>query len=782
MEEAQSIAATPGENRALSGGAVALFVIASIGISALIVAGHVVAWNLEQTAIADESFRSLANAGKIWFLIQALSLAILAGIGVAVARSVFRPVYRSWLIAALVTLPALALRFLGPNNDQVGALLQILICLLGAAIVLLLRWNGRGWRSGGRVPLALAIVPLGIWPFLLWGALGSGTDTVLNILVGLAFGLLAATLIVTTDSNYFLNGLGTGVLLAILGSAIGYDGGQLLLLIVLPAYGFVLTYLASSMAATTLGVGLLAAAPLVFIDPTELTIVLGDLLPWALKASFLMLGIGLLIGLVAWLMFRSAWRGGDAPLPSVRVPVVVPIVLWAGAVAVYGFFGLHGFSGDRLFVVMKNRADVSQATSIKDRNQRLTYVYKTLTQEADKSQADLRQALDRYGIHYTPYYLVDSMEVNGGALVRIYLQSRPDVDRVLASPRLRPIPSLSGALQGSMTSVVQNPGWNITMIGADRVWKDFGVTGKGIVVGQSDTGADGNHPALRQQYRGLATGSNDYNWYDPWTGSTSPNDHEGHGTHTLGIVLGKGGIGVAPDAEWMACVNLERNLGDPPLYLNCMQFMLAPFPHGGDPFKDGDPTKAAYVLNNSWGCPTIEGCDAESLKPAVDALRAAGIFVAVSAGNDGPACATLDNPPALYASAFSVGAVDQSGTMAYFSSRGPVTIDGSGRVKPDISAPGVQVVSSLPGGTYGPESGTSMAGPHLAGVVALMWSANPALIGDIDRTEQILIQTAQPYKGAEPPGECFTGGARPNNAYGYGIVDAYAAVKMALGK
>jgi subtilisin family serine protease len=212
-----------------------------------------------------------------------------------------------------------------------------------------------------------------------------------------------------------------------------------------------------------------------------------------------------------------------------------------------------------------------------------------------------------------------------------------------------------------------------------------------------------------------------------------------------------------------------------------MQFMLAPFPHGGDAFKDGDPNRAADVMNNSWGCPSLEGCDAGSLRPAVDALRAAGIFVVASAGNDGPVCSTLDNPPALYDSALSVGAVDQGGNMAPFSSRGPVTIDGSDYVKPDISAPGVDVVSSLPNGTYGPESGTSMAGPHLVGVVALMWSANPNLIGDINRTEQILIQTATSYTGAEPSGECFTGG-KPNNAYGYGIVDAYSAVKAALGK
>jgi subtilisin family serine protease len=212
-----------------------------------------------------------------------------------------------------------------------------------------------------------------------------------------------------------------------------------------------------------------------------------------------------------------------------------------------------------------------------------------------------------------------------------------------------------------------------------------------------------------------------------------------------------------------------------------MQFMLAPFPHGGDPLKDGDPSRAADVLNNSWGCPSLEGCDAESLRPAADALHAAGIFMVASAGNDGPVCSTLDNPPALYDSVFSVGAVDQGGNVAPFSSRGPVTIDGSNRIKPDVSAPGVDVVSSLPNGTYGPESGTSMAGPHLVGVVALMWSAAPSLIGNIDRTDQILIQTATPYTGAVPPDQCFTGDQK-NNAYGYGIVNAYNAVKMALGK
>ena len=777
--DAEPAAATPTPNKPLTTGAVILFVLAVIGISALIVIGQVVVWNLEQTAIADESYDMLANAGRIWFPIQALIIAGVAAIGVAVSKSVFRPMYRSWMLAALVTLPAWVLQFLGPNQDQLGATIQILLALLAAVGMLLFRRREIG--LDGRALFALAVVPLGIWPFLLWGALGSGTDIILNLLAGLAIGLLAGSLIITTDGGYFLNGLGIAVLLAIIGTSLGYDGGQLLLLTVLPAFGFVLGYLASSLAGTTLAVGLLAAAPLIFIDPTELTIVLGDLLPWALKAAFLMSGLGLLIGLLAWLAVRFSRRGNGDGHQLAGFPAFPAAIAWAGAIMVYGFFGLHGFAGDRLFVVMKNQADVSKARTIPDRNERLTYVYKTLTDEANSSQADLRQTLGRFGIHYTPYYLVNSMEVDGSALVRLYLLNRPDVDRVLPSPRLRPIPPSDNGLRGSLTRVMENPGWNLKMIGADRVWSDFGVTGKGIIVGQSDTGADGQHPALRDSYRGLSTGSNDYNWYDPWSGSAAPEDVLGHGTHTLGIILGKDGIGIAPDAQWIACVNMERNLGNPPLYLNCLQFMLAPFPQGGDPLRDGDPTRAAEVLNNSWGCPTIEGCDPESLRPAVEALRMAGIFVAVSAGNDGPRCGTLTNPPAIYDAAFSVAAVDRFGDMAFFSSRGPVSVDQSGRVKPDISAPGVDVVSSLPGGTYGPESGTSMAGPHLAGVVALLWSAKPALIGDIDRTEEILIQTAKPYAGSRPADQCFTG-STPNNAYGYGVVDAYAAVKMALGK
>jgi subtilisin family serine protease len=206
--------------------------------------------------------------------------------------------------------------------------------------------------------------------------------------------------------------------------------------------------------------------------------------------------------------------------------------------------------------------------------------------------------------------------------------------------------------------------------------------------------------------------------------------------------------------------------------------MLAPFPQKGDPLQDGDPARGAMVLNDSWGCPDVEGCDPNVLLPAVRALRQAGVFVVASAGNDGlSGCGSVKDPIALYGEVYSVGAVDSAGDLAGFSSLGPVTADGSQRVKPDIIAPGEGVFSSTPQNTYATYSGTSMAGPHVVGVVALMWSANPKLIGDIDRTTQILDATAQPYHGQMP--KCVSNASVPNNAVGYGIVDAYAAVKAA---
>jgi len=756
--------------------AVIVFIIAATTLPCSLIGYHFVMWFMGQMAIASESANFLSWFDKLSLLPQVIVLLIIiAPLAWFVKDDRFRPIYQSWLIATLFALPALAFRFI--SNAQLVALAQIVLGLITCLIVFFLRRGSLNFNFR-LIVYAIFIAPILIAPFIIYGAPGSLTDVFLNLISGLVFGLLAALLIAPTTENFILNSLGIGALLAILGSGYGSNGSQLMMITAIPALSFIVAALSPSIAAGALVISVAASAVLIYFDPVELSILLGgeDIAKWATRSSLIAIVTAWVFGILLWVgrkISESGFLRETRFLP--HVALVAAVIAWGAALGLQAGVGKPGFYGDRLFVIMKSQADVSSATKITDRNERLSYVYKTLVDHANTTQSDMRKVFEQMGAKHTPYYLVNAIEVDDSPLVRLYLATRSDVDRVIPSPRLRPLPEPASVEKGSLGSIVEVPGWNIKMIGADKVWSEFKVDGKGIVIGQSDSGVDGDHVALRDSYRGSG-GNNDYNWFDPWDGTSSPNDEGGHGTHTLGTILGKGGIGVAPGAQWIGCVNLNRNLGNPALYLDCMQFHLAPFPQNGNPLKDGDPTRAAHVLNNSWGCPQIEGCDANALLPAVSALRYAGIFVVVSTGNDGPNCSTIGQPLSLYADVFSVGAVDQRGIIAEFSSRGPVTSDKSNRIKPDISAPGVDVISSMPKNTYTANSGTSMAGPHLVGVVALIWSAQPKLIGDIERTTQILIQTAKPYKGAVS--DC----GDPKNTAGYGIVDASEAVKMALGK
>lgn len=768
------------ESRNRTRGALVLFLLIALPMPLCLLIYHLVLWFAEQAAIASGSQAQLAWAGLIGLAVQGV---ILTGIFAALWRLStdprFKPVYGGWLAAALMAFPGLLLRLLGPNNDQLGSISQILLGVIAAVIVVRIRGVKIDWRSNN-ISFAFFLAAFGFAPFTVFGALGSPTDAILNLLAGLSVGWLAALLMDSTTENRFLDAFGIGGLLALLGSALGYDGAQLILLGILPSFGFALAALMPSRLAAAILTGLVTAAGLIFFDPTELAGVLGDEIVIALKAIGFAAGLGLAVGLIALIVRLITSAGMSAGVMRV-LGVVGAIAAWIVVILLFFTSGNPGFYGDRLFVILKDQVDISSLRQISDIDERRTAAYQMLVEHANETQANLRERIDNFGVEYTPYYLINALEVRGGTLVRLYLTTRPEVDRVIPSPRLRPTEGVSLASLGSNggQSAPSGVQWNIEMIGADRVWEEFGVRGEGIVVGQSDSGADVNHPELKPTYRGNTEGD-DYNWFDPWNFRPSPYDAGGHGTHTLGTIVGQNGIGIAPGATWFACANLYRNLGNPALYLDCMQFMLAPFPQGGDPFVDGDPTRAADVLNNSWGCPEIEGCDPNALLTGANHLRDAGIFVVVSAGNDGPNCSTVEAPLSLYDSVFSVGAIDQFGEMAFFSSRGPVTADGSGRMKPDIVAPGVDILSSVPGGNYESNQGTSMAGPHVVGAVVLLWSAEPSLIGDIDRTEQLLIQAADPYTGSTNVG-CFEGNI-PNAAYGYGILDVYEAVKEALGR
>ncbi|MCC7360731.1 MAG: S8 family serine peptidase [Anaerolineales bacterium] len=723
-----------------------------------------------------------------------------------------RAVYLAWIATTLIAaVTALARVWPHPPTSPWAVGLQILLALACLAVVVGLL-IARGGAVARRAPSAylapaLALAPLLSLPFLLWGALGSLLDTALNLGLGLSLGLLTALLLeglvlrplmahpAGRGSDLGLTSLAAVGLLSLLLSGFGLGGSQWLLLILLPPLGLTVAALAVTAAragrtawpAVWALVGLVAAAPLVWVDPDEMVWVLGDheILMWAQEAAGLLFGLALLIGLITlvWAALTPPRApGAPAAAPSLGGALVGAVgvaLAWGLALGGYVFLGQPGLYGDRLFVILTDQADVSAAVALPDRVERLTSVYTTLVAEADRTQAPLRRLFDRLGVPYTPYYLLNALEVDAGPLLRLYLRTRPEVGRILDSPRLRPLPAAPPEGAGDARAPAE-PEWNLTRIGADRVWADFGVTGAGIIVGQSDSGVQGDHPALAEGYRGRAAGDA-YNWFDPWNQTAAPTDIGGHGTHTLGTAVGRGGIGVAPGAEWIGCVNLARNLANPALYLDCMQFMLAPFPPGGDPLHAGDPSRAAHVLNNSWGCPPLEGCDAAVYQPAVAALRAAGLFVVASAGNEGPLCGSVSSPIALYDEVFSVGAIDSSGDLVNFSSRGPVTVDGSQRLKPDLVAPGAGVLSSTPGGTYARYSGTSMAGPHVVGAVALLWSANPALIGDIDATEALLRDTARPYTGARTPEDTdCDDGPLPNDGVGYGVLDVYAAVQAAL--
>jgi len=374
------------------------------------------------------------------------------------------------------------------------------------------------------------------------------------------------------------------------------------------------------------------------------------------------------------------------------------------------------------------------------------------------------------------------------------LAARPDVARIDSNQPTRwieePVVEKLG-ISSDSTNTTDTAEWGVLNVNAPAVWA-LGFTGQGIVIANEDTGMRWTHNALKPKYRGWDGSSADhnFNWHDSiHTGGGScgantvaPCDDNGHGSHTTGTTVGDDGagnqVGVAPGAKWIGCRNMDQGNGTPATYTECFQFFIAPTDLAGN---NANPALRPHVINNSWGCPASEGCVTRAeLETIVNNTEAAGIFVEVSAGNSGPGCSTVADPPAIYSGSFSTGAIDISNVLASFSSRGPSTFYDPNLLKPNISAPGVNVRSSTRTSdtSYGNLSGTSMAGPHVAAVVALLWSARPQLVRNIATTKSILQNTANPAVAVNPTQTC--GGTPstqiPNNSFGYGRVDALAAV------
>ena len=446
-------------------------------------------------------------------------------------------------------------------------------------------------------------------------------------------------------------------------------------------------------------------------------------------------------------------------------------------------------------VLLADQADLREARSSKMKLERRRKVRDALWEKANQTQQPILEWLEQRKIEHRAFYIVNAIWVKADAQTATTLAARSDVVRIEGNPQIRNriIETMPTSIPPSAPDATTTVQTGIAYSHAPQVWA-LGYTGQGVVIGGADTGYRWTHTALKSKYRGWngTTASHDYNWHDSVhsgdsTGcvlnSAAPCDDNNHGTHTMGTAVGDDGltnqIGMAPGAKWIGCRNMNHGFGTPARYIECMEFFLAPYPVGGTPAQ-GDPTLAPDITTNSWACPDTEGCAVNSLQAAVEAQRAAGIFMVVAAGNEGQfGCHSVMYAPGIYDAVYSVGALNNgTDTLANFSSRGSVTVDSSNRMKPDISAPGTNVLSSTKDSntSYDSMQGTSMATPHVAGAVALLWSAQPLLRNNVEATEAILNQSAFPI----PSNTCSSAFTSPNNAFGYGRLDVKAAVDYAL--
>jgi len=446
---------------------------------------------------------------------------------------------------------------------------------------------------------------------------------------------------------------------------------------------------------------------------------------------------------------------------------------------------------NEFLVILSEQADLSGATALKTKAAKGRYVFERLTEVAQRTQQPLLKTLQEKKLEYQPFWVANMICVRGDLPAIQSLAQRADTARIVANSANRVPDLLPVTAAPRITSSVE---WNLSQVHAPDAWA-LGYTGQGVVVGGQDTGYQWNHPALINHYRGWdgTNANHNYNWHDAIHGPnphntgdnpcgynlTAPCDDNSHGTHTMGTMVGDDGagnqIGMAPGAKWIGCRNMERGWGTAATYLECFQWFLAPTDLND---QNPDPSKAPDVINNSWYSDASEGTtNLFVFQTAVENLRAAGVVVVVSAGNEGSGCSTITSP-AIYDASFSVGATDSGDNIAGFSSRGPVTVDGSNRLKPDVSAPGVNIRSSVPVNSYaGGWSGTSMAGPHVVGLVALLLSAHPELRGHVDTIEHIIESSAVPRTDSQSCGD-IPGTDVPNNTYGWGRVDALAALNL----
>lgn len=424
-----------------------------------------------------------------------------------------------------------------------------------------------------------------------------------------------------------------------------------------------------------------------------------------------------------------------------------------------------------------------------DRHERRRNLVALLQANADISQAPIREWLDAQGIAYRPYWAVNSISARLTATQLDALAGVAGVARVASdAPTRAHLPVADLQLSQVVPNLPMVPEWGVSRIRAPEVWAT-GIRGQGVVIAGQDTGYAWQHEALKAKYRGWdgTTATHAYNWHDAvhsgggscGANAVAPCDDDSHGTHTMGTMVGDNGagrqIGVAPDARWIGCRNMDVGNGTPATYIECTQWFIAPTDAAG---LNPNPDMAPDIVNNSWGCVVEEGCTTGlEIREAIQNIVDAGIFFVVAAGNDGSSCGSIADAPAMYDISFTVGGTNSAGNMYAGSSRGPVA--GLAVNKPDLIAPGQSVPSSVPPNGYQSFTGTSMASPHVAGAAALLMSVNPDLKGDPARVAAILRSTAVPLTTTTQVCGGIPATTFPNPVQGSGQIDAYAAFRVA---
>ncbi len=395
-------------------------------------------------------------------------------------------------------------------------------------------------------------------------------------------------------------------------------------------------------------------------------------------------------------------------------------------------------------MTLRNRAELSTVGGA-TRAARISGTVNALKAEAHESQTQLRDWLRVRTVggdvaEFTPLWVTNAISVTGTADVINELAARPEVASI-------------GPDALSLLPALATPEPNLAAVSAPALW-DRSLTGQGVVVASLDSGVDVSHPDLVGSWRG---GTN--SWYDPYGEHPgTPTDMSGHGTATMGVVVGghSGGtsIGMAPGATWVAARVFDDGGASTTTAVHlAFEWLLDP---------DGDPSTndAPNVVNGSWSIGSGPGCDLR-FQPDLQALRSAGIVPVFSAGNYGPGASTSASP-ANYPEALSVGAVSNQDLVYGSSSRGPTTCGGRTEVFPDLTAPGVDVTTADRYGLYQSVSGTSISAPHVTGALALLLSASPGLAPDLQ--QRAVTESALDL-----------GVAGPDTTYGNGRVDVLAA-------